>query len=85
MSELVKVIHVVGQTTRSMQKGKKMIHHSVGFEPDHQVFNKASKNFRVAAAEIQDVETAPAEIDVSARRQTRAYTDTTAHHPRMLS
>lgn len=63
MTEQVKVIHVVGQTTRSMQKKRQMIHHSIGFSPDHQMYNKASQAFRVAAAELQDVETAPAEID----------------------
>ena len=44
-----------------------MIHHSIGFDPDHQVFNEASKAFRVAAAELTDKDTAPAEIDVSTR------------------
>ena len=37
MSENVKVIHVVGQTTRAMQKNHMMIHHSIGNKPDHQV------------------------------------------------
>lgn len=64
MTEQVKVIHVVGQTSRKMQRNRLMIHHSIGFSPDHQIFNKASKDFRVAAAEIQDAEGAPAEIDV---------------------
>ncbi|OAL53040.1 pyruvate decarboxylase [Pyrenochaeta sp. DS3sAY3a] len=63
MSEQVKVIHVVGQTTRAMQKNKMMIHHSIGFEPDHQQYNNASKGLRYAAAELWDVKTAPAEID----------------------
>ena len=34
MSEQVKVIHVVGQTTRAMQTGHMMIHHSIGRKPD---------------------------------------------------
>ncbi|RMZ69949.1 pyruvate decarboxylase [Pyrenophora seminiperda CCB06] len=63
MSEHVKLIHVVGQTTRGMQKAKMMIHHSIGAKPDHQVYNKASEGFRVAAAELWDVESAPGEID----------------------
>jgi len=63
MTEQVKVIHVVGQTTRHMQKNNMMIHHSIGFAPDHQVFSKASQGFRVAAAELQDAKSAPAEID----------------------
>lgn len=58
-----KVIHVVGQTTRGMQRMRKLIHHSIGMDPDHQIFNRASREFRVAAAELQDVKDAPAEID----------------------
>lgn len=41
MSENVKVIHVVGQTTRAMQKNHMMIHHSIGNKPDHQVSSPA--------------------------------------------
>jgi pyruvate decarboxylase len=63
MSEHVKVIHVVGQTTRGMQKNHMMIHHSIGDKPDHQLYNKASVGLRYTAAELWDVETAPAEID----------------------
>ncbi|KAK6422474.1 hypothetical protein LTR95_016665 [Oleoguttula sp. CCFEE 5521] len=63
MTEQVKVIHVVGQTSRRMQENKMMIHHSIGFEPDHQMFNKASTAFRVAAAELQSEKGAPEEID----------------------
>lgn len=37
MSERVKMIHVVGQTTRAMQNNHMMIHHSIGDKPDHQV------------------------------------------------
>ena len=63
MTEQVKVIHVVGQTSRKMQKNRMMIHHSIGFSPDHQMFNNASKEFRVAAAELQKAEGAAEEID----------------------
>ncbi|KAF2875509.1 pyruvate decarboxylase-like protein [Massariosphaeria phaeospora] len=63
MSERVKVIHVVGQTPRAMQKAHMMIHHSIGEKPDHQLYNNASRGLRIAAAELWDVETAPAEID----------------------
>ncbi|EUC49429.1 hypothetical protein COCMIDRAFT_23005 [Bipolaris oryzae ATCC 44560] len=63
MSENVKVIHVVGQTTRAMQKNHMMIHHSIGSKPDHQVYNKASEGLRFAAAELWDIENAPSEID----------------------
>ncbi|KAK5132396.1 hypothetical protein LTR08_009126 [Meristemomyces frigidus] len=63
MTEQVKVIHVVGQTSRQMQKDRMMIHHSIGFSPDHQVFSKASKDFRCAAAELQSEKGAVEEID----------------------
>lgn len=63
MSEHVKVIHVVGQTTRAMQKGNMMIHHSIGNKPNHQMYNKASEGLRFAAAELWDVADAPEEID----------------------
>ncbi|KAF2172231.1 hypothetical protein M409DRAFT_17469 [Zasmidium cellare ATCC 36951] len=63
MTEQIKVIHVVGQTSRRMQSERMMIHHSVGFGPDHGVFSKASREFRVAAAELQSEEGAAEEID----------------------
>lgn len=63
MSEHVKLIHVVGQTTRTMQKNNMMIHHSIGRRPDHQTYNRCSEPVRFAAAELWDIETAPAEID----------------------
>ncbi|KAF1924583.1 pyruvate decarboxylase [Didymella exigua CBS 183.55] len=63
MSEHVKLIHVVGQTTRTMQKNHMMIHHSIGRKPDHQTYNRCSEPVRYAAAELWDIETAPAEID----------------------
>ncbi|KAF2656184.1 pyruvate decarboxylase [Lophiostoma macrostomum CBS 122681] len=63
MSERVKMIHIVGQTTRAMQKNNMMIHHSFGDKPDHQQYNHASRGLRFAAAELWDVEKAPAEID----------------------
>ena len=63
MSEHVKVVHVVGQTTRAMQKGNMMIHHSIGNKPNHQMYNKASEGLRFAAAELWDVADAPKEID----------------------
>lgn len=46
-----------------------MIHHSVGTDVDHQMYNKVSKSARLDAAELWDAESAPAEIDV---RQFRA-------------
>ncbi|WPH01341.1 pyruvate decarboxylase [Acrodontium crateriforme] len=67
MTEQVKVIHVVGQTSRVMQEKHMMIHHSIGNNPDHQIFNNASRNFRVAAAEIQTEVGAGEEIDRTLR------------------
>ena len=63
MTEQVKVIHVVGQTSLKMQKHRMMIHHSIGFSPDHQMFNHAAREFRVAAAEIQTADGAAEDID----------------------
>lgn len=63
MSEHVKMVHVVGQTTRAMQKNHMMIHHSIGRKPDHQTYNRCSEPVRFAAAELWDIDTAPAEID----------------------
>jgi pyruvate decarboxylase len=63
MSEQVKIIHVVGQTTKGMQDNHMMIHHSIGNKPDHQLYNKASTGLRYAAAELWDIKTAPTEID----------------------
>ncbi|KAF2194959.1 pyruvate decarboxylase [Zopfia rhizophila CBS 207.26] len=63
MSERIKMIHVVGQTTRAMQDNHMMIHHSIGDKPDHQQYNQASRGLRFAAAELWDIKTAPAEID----------------------
>ncbi|GAM84795.1 hypothetical protein ANO11243_027960 [Dothideomycetidae sp. 11243] len=63
LTEQVKVIHIVGQTTRPMQKNRMMIHHSIGSDPDHQIFNSASKRFRVAEAELWDIHNACEEID----------------------
>ncbi|KAF2009178.1 pyruvate decarboxylase [Aaosphaeria arxii CBS 175.79] len=62
-SERVKMIHVVGQTPRPMQERNMMIHHSIGNKPDHQLYNQASRDLRLTAAELWDIETAPAEID----------------------
>ncbi len=63
MSESVKMVHVVGQTTKAMQSNHMMIHHSIGRKPDHQTYNKCSEPVRYAAAELWDIEKAPAEID----------------------
>ena len=67
MSEQVRTIHVVGQTNRLQQKGRMMIHHSLGFDPDHQVYNEMSRPARLTAAELHlfenDIPGAAREID----------------------
>ncbi|KAF2758032.1 pyruvate decarboxylase [Pseudovirgaria hyperparasitica] len=62
-SEQIKTIHVVGQTTRAMQKQRMLIHHSIDNDPDHQVYSKMSEGARVASAILMDPKTAPGEID----------------------
>ncbi|KAF1350921.1 thiamine diphosphate-binding protein [Delphinella strobiligena] len=78
MTEQVKVIHVVGQTTRDMQVNRKLIHHSIGLDPDHQVFNKA---FRVAGAQLWDKENATTEIDRAIRECFIKSGPVTIHFP----
>ncbi|KAJ9620540.1 hypothetical protein H2203_007746 [Taxawa tesnikishii (nom. ined.)] len=64
MTEQVKVIHVVGQTTRKMQRNRMMIHHSVGqIQSGSQRLQQGFKRVQGAAAELKDAESAPAEID----------------------
>lgn len=57
------MLEVVGQTARRLQENHMMIHHSIGFKPDHQLYNKVSKPLRCTAAELWDPKEAPAEID----------------------
>lgn len=69
LCERVKVIHVVGQTSRPLQENRMMIHHSIGNaaegnKPDHKMYSRMSKEARVAEAQLWDIDTAPAEIDV---------------------
>ncbi|KAE9987344.1 hypothetical protein EG328_003068 [Venturia inaequalis] len=68
LCERVKVIHVVGQTSRPLQENKMMIHHSIGNTaegkaPDHSMYARMSKEARVDQAMLWDVESAPGEID----------------------
>lgn len=70
LSERVKIIHVVGQTSRPLQENRMMIHHSIGNaaegnKPDHSMYSRMSKEARVDQALLWDIESAPAEIDVS--------------------
>lgn len=40
-----------------------MIHHSIGFHPDHQLYNKVSKHIRYSAAELASATDPAADID----------------------
>ncbi|KAL9048759.1 MAG: hypothetical protein Q9162_007562 [Coniocarpon cinnabarinum] len=62
-SEHVPVVHVVGQTPMVAQENHLMIHHSIGFQPDHQIYNKISKHIRYSAAELAHASDPAAEID----------------------
>ncbi|KAM6516512.1 Pyruvate decarboxylase 1 [Fusarium falciforme] len=62
-TEQVKVIHVVGTTPTEAQRNRVMIHHCLGLNPDHRVFDKISSHVRCAHAWIDDADTATAEID----------------------
>jgi pyruvate decarboxylase len=78
LCERVKVIHVVGQTSRPLQKNRMMIHHSIGNaaegnKPDHSMYSRMSKEARVAEAQLWDIESSPAEIDASLARIQRTW------------
>ncbi|KAK5552802.1 Pyruvate decarboxylase 1 [Exophiala xenobiotica] len=62
-TEQVKLIHIVGTTARELMKKRAMIHHCLGPEPDHTVYEKISHHVRAAHCWLTDPETAPAEID----------------------
>ncbi|KAJ6191350.1 thiamine diphosphate-binding protein [Penicillium mononematosum] len=62
-TEQVKVIHVVGTTGTELQQKRAMIHHCLGSNPDHRVFDNISSHVRCAHAWIDNQDTAAAEID----------------------
>lgn len=57
------MIRVVGQTTTEMQKNHMMMHHNIGQHADHHISTRASKELRVAAAELQSEKGATEKID----------------------
>lgn len=85
LCERVRVIHVVGQTSRPLQENRMMIHHSIGNAaegnpPDHSLYSRMSKEARVDQALLWEVSTAPGEIDVSAESwPTRLEAKLTVH------
>ncbi|KAJ4214946.1 Pyruvate decarboxylase 1 [Fusarium solani] len=66
-TEQVKLIHIVGTTPTHVQAKRLMIHHSLGPNPDHKVFEKISAHVRCAHAWLEDAATAGAEIDRAIR------------------
>ncbi|KAL6362823.1 hypothetical protein LRP88_04134 [Fusarium phalaenopsidis] len=62
-TEQVKLIHIVGTTATHVQAKRLMIHHSLGPNPDHKVFEKISAHVRCAHAWLEDAATAGTEID----------------------
>ncbi|KAH7124323.1 thiamine diphosphate-binding protein [Dactylonectria macrodidyma] len=62
-TEHVKLIHNVGTTATHVQAKRVMIHHNLGPNPDHKVFEKTSTHVRCAYAWLEDQATAAAEVD----------------------
>ncbi|KAL2845021.1 thiamine diphosphate-binding protein [Aspergillus pseudoustus] len=62
-TENVKLIHIVGTTGTRAQRARAMIHHCLGPDPDHRVYSKISQHVRAAHCWLDDVGTAPGEID----------------------
>ncbi|KAF9890418.1 hypothetical protein FE257_006086 [Aspergillus nanangensis] len=62
-TEHVKLIHIVGTTPTVLQNKRAMIHHCLGPNPDHRVYAKISEHVRTAHCWLDNVSTAPSEID----------------------
>jgi pyruvate decarboxylase len=62
-SEQIPVIHVIGTTSRMMQKARIMIHHTLSENWDHTTYQRMSEPVRSASAFLTDETTAAAEID----------------------
>ncbi|KAH7053113.1 thiamine diphosphate-binding protein [Macrophomina phaseolina] len=62
-TEQVKLIHIVGTTGTAVQKRNAMIHHCLGPNPDHRVYEKISAHVRATHCWLDDINTAPSEID----------------------
>ncbi|KAL7280039.1 hypothetical protein ACG7TL_006453 [Trametes sanguinea] len=61
-SEHVPVLHLVGVPSTSQQKEKPMLHHTLG-DGRYDAYYKASQQFTIAQAVLNNKDTAPAEID----------------------
>ncbi|KAI9058230.1 pyruvate decarboxylase [Trametes sanguinea] len=64
-SEHVPVLHLVGVPSTSQQKAKPMLHHTLGDgrQVTYDAYYKASQQFTIAQAVLNNKDTAPAEID----------------------
>ncbi|KAI1622713.1 thiamine diphosphate-binding protein [Exophiala viscosa] len=62
-TEQVKVIHIVGTTSRTAMEKHLMIHHCLGPSPDHKVYEKTSQHVRAAHCWLDNPATAAREID----------------------
>ncbi|KAF3929001.1 hypothetical protein ABW19_dt0208322 [Dactylella cylindrospora] len=56
-------IHIVGNTSRQLQKHKVMIHHTLEANPDHGAYRGMSEPIRAASAFLDDEATMASEID----------------------
>ncbi|KAL1638556.1 hypothetical protein SLS58_008769 [Diplodia intermedia] len=71
-TEQVKTINIVGTTSTAAQRDRAMIHHCLGPDPDHRVYEKISSHVRAAHCWLDDIDSATSEID----RVLRACLDT---------
>ncbi|KAK0640381.1 putative pyruvate decarboxylase C13A11.06 [Lasiodiplodia hormozganensis] len=62
-TEQVKTINIVGTTSTAVQKNRTMIHHCLGPDPDHRVYEKISSHVRAAHCWLDDIDEATFEID----------------------
>ena len=61
-SEHVPVLHLVGVPSTTQQKTKPMLHHTLG-DGRFDAYHVAAQQFAISHGSLQDVNTAPAEID----------------------
>lgn len=63
-SEYVPIIHIVGNTSRDMQKNHTRIHHTLWADKwDHKTYQRMAEPVSSAAAFLDDEKTMPAEVD----------------------
>ncbi|KKY20279.1 putative benzoate 4-monooxygenase cytochrome p450 [Diplodia seriata] len=62
-TEQVKTINIVGTTSTAAQRNRSMIHHCLGPDPDHRIYEKISSHVRAAHCWLDDIDFATSEID----------------------